>query len=1040
MTGLLKLLIVGCCTGAMTAAYCGQSINAQEEAPQLAGKIHFARDIRPILADTCFNCHGPDEETRETDLRLDQYSSLLDAGILVPGDVEASELFRRLVAKDARTKMPPPDFHKKLTDEQIQMFRQWIEQGATWSEHWSFVSPIRPPIPEVNQVGWPQNPIDYFVLAHNESLKLLQNPPADKAALLRRVYLDLIGLPPSPEEISAFMQDDQVDAFERVVDRMLSSPRYGEHQARFWLDAARYGDTHGLHLDNYREMWLYRDWVIDAFNRNLPYDQFLIEQLAGDLLEAPTVDQLVATGFHRAHVTTSEGGVIDEEVYVRNTADRVATTGIVFMGLSLECAACHDHKYDPINMREYYQLFAFFNSIDGPPLDGNAKVHEPSLAKPSEQQSQRLEQLESELLAARQAIEVELAKIEYSEPIMAEVAETQIESGPKSFVWLDDKLPLGAKPQGNWSFVDAEAGPVYSGARSHKGAAVGFHQHFFEGADKPLKIAAGDKLFCYVYLDSQDVPQQIMLQFNDGTWDHRVYWGSNIINFGEDGTPSRWRVGDLPPPGEWVRLEIPVESVNLQPGAMVHGWAFSQSGGTVYWDYAGIETSINQEEHYRSFAGWLADQRLQKGRGLPQPLAEWLSQEDFQLDDERNAKLLNHFLQFVFVDTREVFKPMQQTIESLTREQERIRTEIPTTLIYREMAEPKQAYVLLRGEYDQRGEPVERGVPAFLPPLDADLPLDRLGLAKWLVSGRHPLTARVQVNRLWQQLFGIGIVETQEDFGGQGAWPSHPELLDWLAVEFMEAGWDIKHLLKLMVMSATYQQAAHMTPDKLKRDPRNRNWARGPRVRLDAEVLRDQALAVSGLLVETIGGPSVKPPQPAGLWEAVGYSASNTVKFTKDVGRDKVHRRSLYTFWKRTAPPPQMMLMDAPSRESCTVRRERTNTPLQALMLMNDPQYVEAARYLAQLALQNRSSDTERIEWMFLRALGREPNAQERMIFAEYLSATSQRFMADEAAAQALLAIGEEPAQKVGPAATELAAWTMVASLLMNMDEFVTKP
>ncbi len=1022
----------------LSAALMAVQLVAQEHPSEPAKMIDFARDIRPILSATCFGCHGPDEATREADLRLDDRESVFDeSGVVVPGDIDASELYQRLITNDEYSKMPPPDEGEPLTVQQIESLRLWIEQGAEWSEHWSFKAPAKSALPQVQHAVWPENEIDTFILANNELMGLSQNPPADRATLIRRLTLDLTGLPPTPEEVQAFTDDPSADAFERVVDRLLNSPRYGEHQARFWLDAARYGDTHGLHLDNYREMWLYRDWVIDAFNRNLPYDQFVIEQLAGDLLTNPTEAQRIATGFNRAHVTTNEGGSIEEEVFVRNVTDRVATTGTVFMGLTVACAACHDHKYDPISMREFYQLFAYFNSLDGPPMDGNAKVHEPSLAKPTEDQRVALQRLDEELATTRQQIDVELAKIEYVEPEQTVEAEF---AGPVEFVWVDDDLPDGAKPHERWEFVSVGDGPVLSGKKSHKGSANGFHQHFFVDATKPLRIAKGDLLFCYAYLDPENLPQQIMLQWNDGSWDHRVYWGENIINFGTDGSAARLRLGDLPAAGEWVRLEVPAEKVNLQPGALVHGWAFSQSGGTVYWDKAGIVSDHPQNIEYHSFTTWIDDQRKTQGAGLPEKFKKGLSNDQAELDEQELAELQRYFLQNVYHDTREVFAPLQQRIEQLEKQRSEVQAMVPTTLVYREKPEPRPAFMLDRGQYDAPGEPVERDVPKFLPRLPVGVSNDRLGLAKWLVDPHHPLTARVQVNRIWQQFFGTGIVQTTEDFGAQGTWPSHPQLLDWLAVEFVDSGWDIKHIIKLIVMSATYQQASRITAEGLVKDPQNRWLSRGPRYRLDAETLRDQALAVSGLLVDRIGGPSVKPPQPDGLWFAVGYSGSNTVRFKKDDGPEKVHRRSLYTFWKRTAPPPQMSIMDAPSREECSVRRERTNTPLQALMLMNDPQYVEAARYFAQLILGHPGDTHARIEWMFKRALGRKPSTLETNIFEAHYQAAFDAFKSDEDGARRLVSIGEEPARLDGLAAVELAAWTMTANLIMNLDEFVSKP
>jgi hypothetical protein len=714
----------------------------------------------------------------------------------VPGKAVQSELIARITTADAAEIMPPIKTGKKLTTEQIGLLRRWVEQGANWTEHWAFIPPVRPALPAVRDTAWPREPIDRFILARLEREQLQPSSEADRLTLLRRVTLDLTGLPPTLAEVDAFLADTSPQAYERAVDRLLRSPRYGEHMARYWLDAARFGDTHGLHLDNYREMWPYRDWVIKAFNDNKPFDQFLVEQLAGDLLPGATVDQQVATGYNRCHVSTSEGGSIEEEVYVRNVVDQVDTNGTVLLGLTTGCCRCHDHKFDPLTMKDYYALFAFFNSIDGPALDGNAARPAPVLRLAS-----------AEALRALEAAEARAA-----------------------------------------------------------------------GFRRSAAAAGGPALL-----------------------------------------------------------------------------------------------------------------------------------------------------------------PLLGKFDEAKHERDRLDNAIPATLVFKERAQPRPAYLLKRGEYDQRGAEVGRATPAFLPPLPSDAPRNRLGLAHWLVAPEHPLTARVAVNRLWQQVFGTGIVKTAEDFGSQGEPPSHPRLLDWLAVQFIDDGWNVKKMMKRIVTSATYRQSTKVTADRLAKDPGNRLLSHGPRFRLDAETLRDQALAIGGLLVEHVGGPSVKPPQPAGLWEAVGYTGSNTVRFTADTGRDKVHRRSLYTFWKRTAPPPQMTAFDAPSREACTVRRERTNTPLQALLLLNEPQYVEAARALAERVLHGTAVTPEaRLTYLFRLATARKPDSKELgELLAAYRDYRAE-YGRDSRAAAVLTAVGEtKPDPKLDP--TELAAWTMIANTVLNLDEVLNK-
>jgi mono/diheme cytochrome c family protein len=871
MAALLNLHRVRLLTVLAALGFAGLAPARAEKAPPA---IDFNRQIRPLLSENCFACHGPDDKQRKAKLRLDTkagaFAELRSGGFaLVPGKAEESELVRRLTADDPAQIMPPPKTGKRLTPEQIALVRQWIEQGARWSEHWAFVAPRRPALPKVT-AAWPREPLDFFILARLEATGLRPSPEADKPTLLRRVTLDLTGLPPTLAELDAFLSDRSPEAYETVVDRLLDSPHYGEHQARFWLDAARYGDTHGLHLDNYREMWPYRDWVIKAFNRNLPYDRFITEQLAGDLLPNATLDQVVASGFNRCHVTTSEGGSIDEEVYVRNVVDRVDTTGTVFLGLTVGCARCHDHKFDPVRMKDYYQLFAFLNSLDEKPLDGNAAQYPPIVKLGTPEQKATLEQLQQKTAALRRQIAAAVARVQENEDAEDE-----------------------ADPQGN-----------------------------------------------------------------------------------------------------------------------------------------GLSDSL---------AAWAKAQQAKGGTTLPRPLQAILKLDAAKRTEPQKKQLREYFIENVYAKTRSVFEPLHRQLTEADKQREKLDKLLPATLVSKEMSQPRPAFLLKRGEYDRRGDKVGRDTPAFLPPLPADAPRNRLGLAQWLLAPEQPLTARVAVNRFWQQCFGTGLVKTAEDFGSQGEPPSHPELLDWLAVQFREDGWDVKKMMKRLVMSATYRQSVRVTPERLAKDPANRLLSRGPRFRLDAETLRDQALALGGLLVDRVGGSSVKPPQPAGLWEAVGYVTSNTRNFVADTGREKVHRRSLYTFWKRTAPPPQMNAFDAPSRESCTVRRERTNTPLQALLLLNETQYVECARALAERALLEAGPAAEdRMAYLFRLATSRRPEEREMSELLAALREHRAEYSRDVEAARKLIAVGESKADaRLRP--SELAAWTMVANLILNLDEVVNK-
>ena len=1017
-----------------------------------AEAVGFSRDVRPILSSKCFQCHGPNEDDREGGLRLDKKESAFgeaDSGEtpIVPGDADASELIARITSDDPDLRMPPADAKKNLSEEEIATITRWVEQGADWQEHWAFIPPLQAEVPEVSTPDWPRNAIDYFILARLDAAGLKPSPPADRRTLIRRVTFDLTGLPPTLAEIDNFLNDTDDGAVERLVDGLLAKNEYGEHMARFWLDAARYGDTHGLHLDNYREMWPYRDWVVQAFNRNLPYDQFTIEQLAGDLLPDATLDQQIASGFNRCHVTTNEGGSIVEEVYVRNVVDRVVTTGTVFMGMTMDCTRCHDHKYDPFTMKDFYALFAFFNSIDGAPMDGNAAQHAPVVRVPTAEQQAKLTELAQEISDIRREITAAVAKVDYDPSKDADVpAMTRSE-----FVWIDDQTPAAAKTvsegsgDGTWTFV-SDPEPVFRGEFSSKRTAAGRSQHFFEGAKTALRVGVGDKLFTYVYLDPENPPAEIMLQWNSGGWSHRAFWGQNLIDWGKDGTTERKHFGPLPATGRWVRLEVDADEVGIAPGTEINGWAFTQHGGTVYWDYAGIITKTPQfETPFKTLKQWLAIQQANDGKDLPSAIKEIAKRGYDNCSVGEQKTLRDYFVENVYAETRELFEPLHKQVGELKNQQDTINKQMATTLVFKERAEPKTAFLLKRGEYDQPGEEVSRALPAVLPPLPAGAPVNRLGLAQWLTDESHPLTARVAVNRFWQQLMGTGLVKTSDDFGSQGEPPSHPELLDWLARQFIADGWNVKKTMKRIVMSRTYQQSSRVTPKLLSRDPENRLLARGPRFRLDAEMLRDQALAVSGLLVNKLGGPSVKPPQPDGLWFAVGYSGSNTVRFKADTGSDKVHRRTLYTFVKRTSPPPQMSTFDGPSRESCTVRRERTNTPLQALLLMNDPQFVEAARSLAQRAARYAREPELRAEYMFRLCTAREPSDTELQEIMSVYHDHLQEYTEDIARAEQLIAAEKDSATEKDPAAAatdtsaSLAAWTMVANLILNLDEVVTK-
>ncbi len=753
------------------------------------GRVDFRKEVLPILSENCFLCHGPDSGTRKADLRLDTKEGALRAKdpVIVPGKSDESEVFLRVASHDADEIMPPRKSGKKLTSAQVEVLRKWIDQGATWTGHWAFEPPRRPAPPAVKDRGWPRNPIDAFVLARLETEKLAHSPEASRATLIRRVSLDLTGLPPTPEEVDRFVDDPSPDAYERLVDRLLASPAYGERMAMDWLDGARYADTNGYQNDFARTMWPWRDWVIAAFNANQPFDQFTIEQIAGDLLPKPTLSQRIATGFNRNNRTVTEAGSIDEEWHVENTVDRIETTATVFLGLTMGCTRCHDHKYDPIAQREFYQFFGFFNALN--------------------------------------------------------------EKG------------------------------VYTETRGN-------------------------------------VPPLIV----------------------------------LPRPGDNRRL-------------------------------AEFDVALAMVKAY---------------------------------GDRKHA-------------------------EAIAKERAAFEKSIPSVMVMEDMPKLRPTYVLKRGQYDQpdKSRTLEPGTPSCLPGLPADAPRNRLALARWLASPGNPLTARVEMNRVWQHHFGMGLVKTAENFGVQGEPPSHPELLDWLATELVRTGWDLKTMHRLIVTSATYRQASRVSPALVTHDPENRLLARGPRFRLSAEVVRDNALAVAGLLTSRIGGPSVKPYQPAGLWEELAGGAGEGA-YIQDRGPN-LYRRSLYVYRKRTVPHPMLATFDAPSREICQVKRARTNTPLQALELLNDVAYVEAARALGQLMIEAGGCTPEqRLVYAFRRTLAREPSAAELGVLGRGLDRYLASYRTDRDAARRLIRVGESPPDsRLDPA--ELAAYTACASVILNLDETITQ-
>jgi hypothetical protein len=1151
--------------------------------------VDFSREIRPILSDNCFACHGPDEKQRKAKLRLDRHEDALKPTksgdyAIIPGDTKKSKLVERIMSQDEDEVMPPPKSKKKLNAQQKELLVRWIAEGANWPSHWSFEAPKHPTPPEVKDKRWARNDIDRFLLARLEKEKLKPSPETDKTTLVRRASLDLTGLPPTPEEVDAFLADKSPQAYEKVVDRLLNSPQYGEHMARYWLDAARYADSHGYHIDSERSMWKWRDWVVKAFNDNMRFNEFTLEQLAGDLLPEATIDQKIASGYVRNNMSTGEGGAITEEYQAKYTFDRVETTSTMWLGLTLTCARCHTHKYDPITQKEYYGMFAFFNNMNESVMDGNKPNPDPFIKLPSAEQSTRQKELKELISQGQKKIESPMPELDkaqegwetkWREKLTAGwtvLSSTNISStNGTRFKTLEDQSVLveGPNPAKDihevtislspgtiaalrLEAIPDESLPSKSASRADDG---GFRLSEFEAEllrpeKDPKKIkfaqaladsaradneaakaidgkaetgwqadpAAMTELHAILFLPSDPITVstnadlKIRLRYEASTNKRAIgrfrlsaAQDEQLVQLLAPPKPEPWKVigpfktadlqsglaevyepereVDLKKTYQGVREEIKWNAkTDFEDGKAnllvqdlhgVHG---------AYYLYRTIKASVplKMEVQLRAddlFRFWVNGEKVAE-RKVKEKVGEEPVTASVNLKKGENKLLLKVVTQqgaayftfrkdlddsesvpaevaALFAATKKFTSAQQTKVRNEYRRQsspefrklfdqmDRWRDEdtsidkaIPTTMVAKEMEKPRDTFVLMRGEYDKAADKVAPGVPAILPPFPKDAPTNRLGLAKWLLDPSHPLTARVTVNRFWQQYFGVGLVKTTEDFGIQGETPSHPELLDWLATEFIESGWDVKRLQKLIVTSAAYRQSSKLTPELHAKDPENRLLARGPRFRVDGEVLRDSALAISGLLVEKTGGRSVKPYEPPGLWEAVSFN--NSQKYVPDKGEGQ-WRRSLYTHWKRQSPPPNMLLFDAPTREYCVVRRPRTNTPLQALTLLNDPQFVEASHAFGYRMMREGGATAEsRIAYGFRLATARNPSKAEIKILQEVLKQQLADFQANKESAEKFLGVGSWKAEG-GCDAAELAAWATVGSMILNLDETVTK-
>jgi hypothetical protein len=1004
---------------------------------QASELLSFNRDIRPILSDKCFACHGFDEETREAKLRLDTPEGAFrkkkrGKSAIVPGKLEESEAWLRIIADDEDEVMPPPDSHKSLSDEEKGILKRWIEEGATYQKHWAFESPVKAEVP-----AGEGREIDRFVEVGLKKEGWGFSEEADRETLIRRVSFALTGLPPTIATVDGFLGDKGEGAYGRMVDGYLASSRYGEEMARYWLDAARYGDTHGMHLDNERQMWAYRDWVIGAFNGNLSYDQFTIEQLAGDLLPEPKQDQLVATGFNRCNVTTGEGGSIAKEWIYRYAVDRASTTAQVWLGLTAQCAVCHDHKYDPITQKDFYALYAFFHSNADPALDGNKLLTEPVIKLLPEGDDAKMAEFEGRMTKVREEMRKIYPVAFYSDPAdgfeLGDVLETKE-------IWFEDGFPKGAKAGASGHPQTLVDDPVFSGEKSLKRGGKGMAQDYYESGAVPLTVPEGAKFFVHVYLDPSDAPEEVMIQFHTTGWNHRVLWGADVIEFGKKGTTERFVAGALPKTGKWVKLEVAGEKMGLKAGMQVVGFAFTVHGGTAYFDQFGVSGKQDwKKDPKRSFLAWRKSQKGKPAAGIPAPLDQWLKEGvEKERKPEELAQLEGYYLESVCLSVGDDVLGLRGELEKIEVERGKYHDGMASTFVYRDLPKARESHVMIRGEYDQPGEKVEAGTPGWLPALKmAGERGNRLDLARWLVSDENPLTARVAVNRFWQQVFGMGLVKTSHDFGTQGDLPSHPELLDYLAVKFREEGWDVKGLMRELVMTRTFRQESAAASPRWDTDPENRRLARGPRLRLDAEQLRDQALFVSGLMDLKMGGRGVMPYQPPNIWEPVAFGGSNTRHYKMGTAGD-LYRRTVYTFFKRTAPHPMFANFDAPARERFCLKRERSNTPLQALQLMNDVQHFEAARGLAQRTMKEKESLDERIDFVFRSVLARSPGEEEEGIVRGLFERQLVKYRAEPEEAKAAINFGESKPDE-GLDVAELAAWSLVANLVLNMDEAIVR-
>ena len=1028
----------------------------------LPERVDYNFHIKPLLSDRCYACHGPDDNARQGDLKLytqeGAFHSALQSGgrAIVPGRPGRSGIMKRIASSDPAFMMPPPESNLTLSKYEIALIEQWIDQGAEWKPHWAFTPPSSPEVPTVQQSDWPVNDIDRFILAKLERENLQPSHEADQERLLRRVTFDLTGLPPTLKEIDAFLADDRPDAYERVVDRLLASEGYGERMATEWMDLARYADSHGYHADGIRTMWPWRDWVIQAFNDNMPYDQFVTWQLAGDLLPEATPEQKLATGFNRNHPMTAEGGIIDEEYRIEYVVDRTNTTARAFLGLTIECARCHDHKFDPISQAEYFQLSAFFNNVKELGMTGDDGNAGPLLMLPSADETATIEDLRDRITALEQALKERTREVQASGLHIGSALPTHALSRDlAAHIPLDEldethtpnivKGGTDADVLGDLEIID---GPVNGAIRLD-------HDYDYLQLTETGAFERTDPFTISLWIHPDTMGHYAKILGN--AFHKNIYWRGWELYLDSLNHLSTRLIHALPhnylhvrtidqiPTNTWTHVTLTYDGSSRSDGLRLYVQG-QQAHTAIEYDrlyksilpvdglYKITERPIRVGRSYRAFGG---DDGIFTGN------MDDLRIYTRTLTDSEIAQLAHvaeptDELEIYLHHYDGVYQQLLQQVHEARRMEQAAVADVLEVMVMEEMATPRTTYVLERGMYDQPREAVEPGIPKVLGPIPENLPPGRLGLAQWLFSPDQPLTARVTVNRYWLMLFGQGLVVTPEDFGNQGALPSHPALLDYLATFFRDSGWNVKALLKTMAMSATYRQSSVASPMLHTRDPANILLARGPRYRLPAEMIRDNALAASGLLVEQIGGPSVKPYQPPGLWIEKGNFSQFLLHYKQDSG-DELYRRSLYTFIRRTSPPPSMLVFDAPDRTTCFVRRQNTNTPLQALVLLNDPQYVEASRVLAE-RMQREGGDSldQQITHGFRLAAGRFPQSNEIGLLADLFEEEKNRFAINPADMDSLFSVGEYERDPQFDKTTT-AALTMVAQVILNHDETYTK-